>query len=150
MLESEATTRSTNVTDSNVHEKIRVMLVDDTGILLWDAVSFLQRQPEIEIVGTICPAKNALAQAQVCAPDIVLVDATVHGAANVGIVAELRAFYPALPVIILDVLTTRSVLGAASAAGAAFVPKPIAQTRLLPVIRDAVQGARATRSAYSR
>lgn len=142
MLDSDASRRSRNVIDSNVHEKIRVMLIDDTGILLWDTLSFLQDIPEIEIVGEVCQAKDALAQAQLCAPDIVLLDATIHGADHAGIIPELHAFDPALPVIMLDMIASASVQGAASAVGAAVVLKPVARMNLLPTIRDAVQGAR--------
>lgn len=150
MLETDTTQRSLNVTDSNVPEKIRVMLVDDTRILLWDAISFLQQNPEIEIVGPICDTKNAVVQAQSCTPDVVLLDVSLKGANGLDTIADLHAFCPTVSVIVLDLLTMESVRRAAAAIGAAAVViKPFAKTRLLPAIRAAVQGAPRKESSYA-
>lgn len=150
MLETDTTQRSLNVTDSNVPGKIRVMLVDDTRVLLWDAISFLEHNPEIEIVGPICDTKNAVAQAQSCTPDVVLLDVSLKGANGLGIIADLHAFSQTLTVIVLDLLTMESVRRAASQIGAAAVViKPFAKTHLVPAIRAAAQGAPHQSSSYS-
>lgn len=140
MLQTDAPVRSPNATTSNAREKIRVMLVDDSMILLDDTVAFLQEYPEIELVGTICSTKNAVAQADLCAPDIVLLDVTTSGMGGLAIIAELHAFKPALPVIVLDMISMESVQRAARAIGAAIcITKVMATTSLVPAIRALCQ-----------
>lgn len=141
MLQTITTMRSPNATQANARERIRVMLIDDSLILLGDAVAFLQGYPEVEVVGKACSAKNALAQVELCAPNLVLLDVTCQGASGLGIIAELHAFDPALPVIVVDMVGVESVQRAARAVGAsAYITKTTATTCLLPAILAVFHG----------
>lgn len=115
--------------------KIKVMLVDDSTILLRDAVPFLYEHPSINVVGSVYITKNAVAQAQLHNPDVVLVDITTGGVGGMVVIRELHAACPTVHIIVLDEIEHEPVKHAAIRSGAAaFVGKMTVKTDLVPAI----------------
>ena len=111
------------------------MLVDDSAILLSEAVPFLNRHPGLEIVGTVSKAANAVTHAQMLMPDVVLLDITVPGMQGLPLIPQLHVINPALRVIVLDEIDIDSVKHTALTQGAAaFIAKQNAKRQLLPAI----------------
>lgn len=115
--------------------KIKVMLIDDSAILLREVLPFLTEHSTIDLVGSIYKTTKAVEQVRVLKPDVVLLDVTIRGLLELPLIPQLHAVRPALAVIVLDEIELFSVKRAALAHGAAdFVTKPCASTRLLPAI----------------
>lgn len=122
-------------TEKITPRKIKIMLVDDSAILLREAVPFLLQHPNLELVGTVYHTATAVAQAQTLKPDVVLLDVTIRGMHALYVIPQLRAVNPSLGVIVLDEIEVEAVKRAAVAGGAAaFVPKQKVETHLLPAI----------------
>lgn len=122
-------------TEQITPRKIRVMLVDDSQILLSEAVWFLSDHPALEVIKSVYRATHALAQAKLYAPDVVLLDITTSGLQALCMIHELHTVYPTLPVIVLDEIEVETVKRAALREGAAsFVTKPIVKTQLFDAI----------------
>lgn len=122
-------------TEPVLFRKIRVMLVDDSMILLREAIAFLQEHPAVEIVGSVYKSTDAVKGVQEILPDVVLVDVTVHGVYGLPLIRQLHAAAPELPVIVLDQVLFEGVRRDAFEQGAAaFVPKVSAKTHLLSAI----------------
>lgn len=120
--------------DPLTSRKIRVMLVDDSSILLREATSFLGGSPGVEIVGSVHKTADAAAGALTFMPDVVLLDVTVQGIRGLPVISQLHAVDPNLPVIVLDEIPFDAVERGARARGAAFVAKVSAKTQLLSTI----------------
>ena len=111
------------------------MLVDDSAILLREAVPFLFRHPNVKLVGTVCHTAEAVTQAQIHMPDVVLLDVTIRGLQALQVIPQMHAVNPVLVVIVLDEIELDSLKHAAIAHGAAaFVTKQSIKTHLLPAI----------------
>ncbi|MGB8644815.1 MAG: response regulator transcription factor [Anaerolineae bacterium] len=118
--------------------KIRVMLVDDSAVFLRAASFYLHQYPEIEVVSTLCRSDEAVAQAQLLRPQIVLLDPGLPGRPGLEIIAQLKAVMPETRVIILTLLDIEPFRYTALAAGAAaLVSKMSVRTDLLAAIRRA-------------
>lgn len=115
--------------------KIRVMLVDDSAILLREAIPFLGQHPNIELVGAVSLAAQAVTLVEILMPDVVLLDVTTRGLNGLPVIPQLHAVNPDLAIIVLDEVDIYSVKRAAFAHGAAaFITKQSAKTGLLPAI----------------
>ncbi len=64
--------------DSVINRKVRVLLVDDHAIWRGGVVSMLE-STEFDVVGEAASGREALEEAAVCKPDLVLLDIRMAG-----------------------------------------------------------------------
>ena len=60
-------------------EKIRVLIVDDVAITRENIKKLMEFHPEVEAVGQAGTGEEAIAQAKVLRPDVVLMDINMPG-----------------------------------------------------------------------
>ncbi|MFO1324928.1 MAG: response regulator transcription factor [Burkholderiales bacterium] len=121
---------------------MKILVVDDHPLIL-HALS--QVLPGIGTDLTILGAADRdetftqLARHRDCA--LVLLDLALPGAHGLAMLAELRASYPRLPIVVLSATHDRPTIGAALAAGArGFIAKTSDPAALLDAVRTVLAG----------
>jgi DNA-binding NarL/FixJ family response regulator len=114
---------------------IRLLLVDDSDLFLENVSIFLRQYADIEITGTAHSADEAMAQADMLRPDVLLLDVSLKGFNSLQIVPRLRSEHPAMGIIILTQYDLEAYRWAALDSGAdSFIPKKMLCSQLLPSI----------------
>ena len=121
--------------------KIRVVLVDDHGIVLEGLRALLDAEADIEVVGALTDGHAVRAAVERLKPDVVVLDYELGGLRATDIIGELRNFAPAPRVLVLtayhDGETIRSVLES-GAEGLAL--KTASPQQTMAAIRQVVEG----------
>jgi DNA-binding NarL/FixJ family response regulator len=127
--------------------KVSVLLIDDNPIFLRCATFFLKKGADIDVVGTACGGKDALALADILKPDIALVDLSMADLPGLELIPQLRTALPRMGIIVLTLLDADDYRKAALAAGAdGFVSKHTMNKDLIPTIQRIIQCGAATLS----
>ena len=128
--------------DENGARKVSVMLVDDDPAFLQVVVASLQthHQDQLDIVGTAQSSEECILQAQVLAPEVVLMDLNMPGRGGLWAIPLLRILFPETRVIALThndgAVSRRAVL---AVGGTDLVSKSAWQTDLIPAIQRALK-----------
>ena len=102
----------------------RVLVVDDHPVVREGLVSVLEDQPEVEVIGSLGSAEQAVAQVGRLRPDIVLLDLELPGMDGVAAIPRLLAASPATGVIVFTAYDTEErVLGAIRAGARGYLLK---------------------------
>jgi two-component system nitrate/nitrite response regulator NarL len=119
----------------------RVIIVDDNEAFLRVVIDFLQRHPEIVVVGAHASCREALTQARLLQPQIVLVDLEMAGRSGFEAISQLREELPEAGIIGLTLTEDSAYQAAALLAGANdLVHKSALTSELLPAMRRVLQG----------
>jgi two-component system chemotaxis response regulator CheB len=106
---------------------IRVLLVDDSAVVRRLVKAALDRDPDLEVVGTAADGRIALDRLSELQPDVVLLDLEMPVMSGLETLAALRKTHPRLPVIMFSRFTQKGVVATVHALtlGADdYVPKP--------------------------
>ena len=123
------------------NDSIRVMLVDDHAILRDGIRALLHSAPDIQVVGEAPNGKEAVAVAQRCAPDVVLMDLDMPNGDGASATIELGRLDPAPRVLVLSMHKEEDRLVPLLKAGArGFLSKDCAETDLIEAIRAVASG----------
>jgi two-component system response regulator (stage 0 sporulation protein A) len=115
--------------------RTRVLLVDGHKDFVRAAESFLQRQPELEVVGIVCQGEEPLARAEKVRPCVILVDLETPELLGMGMICRLRKALPRVAIIALSMSGDTAYREAALRAGAdELVCKTELMKDLLPAI----------------
>lgn len=121
--------------------KIRVVLVDDHGIVLEGLRALLDAEADIEVVGALTDGQSVRTAVERLKPDVVVLDYELGGLRATDIIGDLRNFAPAPRVLVLtayhDGETIRSVLES-GAEGLAL--KTASPQQTMAAIRQVVEG----------
>jgi DNA-binding NarL/FixJ family response regulator len=129
---------------------IKVLLVDDQPLLRMGFRLILEGEPDLEVVGEASDGNEALAQAAVLQPDVILMDVRMPGMDGIEATRRLSALDSAARVIILTTFDLDEYAFAGLQAGAsAFLLKDVAPEELVHAVRlvasgDAVVAPRVT------
>jgi DNA-binding NarL/FixJ family response regulator len=119
----------------------RVLVVDDHPVVREGLVSVLEDQPEIEVVGAVDSAEQAVAQIGRLRPDIVLLDLELPGMDGVTAIPRLLAAHPAAGVIVFTAYDTEErVLGALRAGARGYLLKGASGQEIGQAIRAVQSG----------
>lgn len=122
-------------------ERIRVLLVDDHAVVRQGLRSFLELQPDIEVVGEAAGAKAGVEQAARLAPDVVLMDLLMPDEDGVDAIRALRDVAPRVKVLVLtSYLDDTHVFAAVQAGAAGYLLKDVQPDALADGIRQVSQG----------
>ena len=113
--------------------KFRILVVDDAVVMRRLVTEVLQRHPDFEVVGTASNGKIALQRIEQLNPDLLTMDVEMPEMDGVQTLTELRKTHPALPVIMLSVMTQRgatATLDALAAGASDYVTKPSAVSNI--------------------
>ena len=143
-------------------QRTRVLVVDDSAVILRILARILGGDDRIEVVGTAVNGKVALEKIAGLRPDVVTLDLEMPVMGGLETLAELRRRFPELSVIVFSAANEAGAVGVLEAlrAGASdYVTKP-SQVALLADVVDALQAelipkicalhASARRSAMAR
>jgi DNA-binding NarL/FixJ family response regulator len=131
---------------------ISVLLVDANPNFLRIAVRLLQEHysTDLQVVGSSSSDVDALNQAQVLKPRIMLLGISQDSLAYLRLIPRVREMLPDIGIIVLGALDISAYQQAARQAGAdAFVAKVALNTMLLPTLRRVV-GTTAANNAQAR
>jgi len=122
-------------------ERIRVLLVDDHAVVRQGLRSFLELQPDLEVVGEAAGAKDGVEQAARLAPDVVLMDLLMPDEDGVDAIRALRDVAPRVKVLVLtSYLDDTHVFAAVQAGAAGYLLKDVQPDALAEGIRQVSQG----------
>jgi len=97
---------------------IRILLVDDQNLVQQGIKSLLDRDPEVEVIGTIKDGRSAVMQIKKLHPDIVLLDIEMPGMDGITATKYITHLAPQTKVIILSSHEDKKYLTQALMAGA--------------------------------
>ncbi|MFD9698366.1 response regulator [Lentzea sp. NPDC059081] len=119
----------------------RVLVVDDQRLIREGIASLLGLQPGIEVVGTAADGLEAVEQAVVLAPDVVLMDVRMPGLDGVEAVALLRRRAPGCRVVMLTTFDDEDYVVRSLRAGACgYLLKDLPSAELASAVRLAAAG----------
>lgn len=107
--------------------KIRVLLVDDASAVRRLVSGALNRDPELDVIGTAADGQIALTRIDELRPDVVVLDLEMPVMDGLQTLTALRKTHPRLPVIMFSRFTQRGVeatVRALTLGADDYVPKP--------------------------
>ena len=120
---------------------IRVVVVDDHGLVRAGLINLLASAVDIDVVGEASDGQQALEVVGAVNPDVVLMDLSMPVLDGVAATRALIAADPALAVVALTSFSDRAQVQAALAAGAVgYLLKDCAPPELLAAVRAAAAG----------
>jgi NarL family two-component system response regulator LiaR len=122
-------------------EKITVIIVDDHAIVRQGLRTYLQLQPDIEVVGEAPNGKEAIALVADTLPDIVLMDLVMPVMDGVEATRAVRSLSPNTRVIVLTSFSEDEKVFASIKAGAqGYLMKDVHPTDLVQALRSVNKG----------
>ncbi len=120
---------------------IRVLIVDDHGVVREGLRRYLGSTPGLEVVGEATNGEEALLMARRLEPDVVLMDLLMPVMDGITATEKIRAEMPEVEVIALtSVLGGGSVSGAVKAGASGYLLKDTDSEELQRAIRAAAEG----------
>jgi DNA-binding NarL/FixJ family response regulator len=122
-------------------ERIRVLIAEDDGVLRRTIVELLRLEPDIEVVSEVADGEQAVAQAAVLKPDVVLTDIDMPRQNGIQATRELSRLLPDTNVAILTKFgDDENVFNGIKASAVGYVLKDAGLNEIADVIRCAAQG----------
>lgn len=120
---------------------IRVYVVDDHAVVRQGLRTFLDLQPDIEVVGEAAGGEQAVREAPASTPDVILLDLVMPEGDGVSALGRLSEVLPSARVIVLSSFGDDANVAAAMRAGAAgYLLKDVDPLALATSIRDVHAG----------
>jgi len=121
--------------------KIRVLLAEDHTIVRKGLRSLLDGEADIEVVGEAEDGQQAVEEAQLLLPDIVLMDITMPILNGLEATRQIKQLCPQIKVVVLTVHSTAEyVFQILRAGGSGYVIKQAAVSELIQAIRAVYRG----------
>lgn len=120
---------------------IRVLLVDDHQVVRRGLRTFLEVQPDIEVVGEAADGDEGVRRARELTPDVILMDVKMPGTDGIAALRALRQAGSGARVLVVTSFTEqRTVVPAIRAGAAGYVYKDIDPDALAGAIRSVHAG----------
>ena len=118
---------------------MKVFLADDHRLMIAAVRTALEREDDIEVVGTTTDAANVLPLVAELRPDVVVLDVLMPQIDGLAVLERIRARFDDVHVVLLSASEDQSLVGRAQEKGAsAFVHKQIDPAELAPILRQAL------------
>lgn len=120
---------------------IRVLLVEDHALVRSAVRQALAAEPDIEVVGDVATAEDALAVVSDLSPDVALIDIDLPGMRGTELVRELAPRFPDLWQVMLTVSRSeRDLIDSIRSGARGFLSKDLSPAALVNAIRDVRAG----------
>jgi DNA-binding NarL/FixJ family response regulator len=130
---------------------IRIIIIDDHGLIRAGLRALLEVEPEIQVVGEGENGEEALRLTGELQPDLVLLDVGMPGMDGIETTRRLMRLNPKIRVLILTVYEEESLLREAIQAGAGgYILKRAAEEELVTAIRAVDRGDMYVHPAMTR
>lgn len=127
--------------DPSSDTPIRILVVDDHGIVCDALAALLEREAVIRVVGTAATGLDAIREARVLAPDIVIMDLLLPDMNGIDAAQRILLDSPGRRIIVLSACRTAEPLYRALRAGArGYVVKSGAGADLVRAVRTVHSG----------
>jgi len=127
--------------ETETASRIRLLLVDDHGVVRAGLRLYLAGQPDLEVVGEAGDGATAVEQARELGPDVVLMDLKMPVLDGIKATRQIRAALPETEIVVLTTFIDTENIGKAIAAGAiGYVLKDVPPQELAEAIRAAARG----------
>lgn len=127
---------------------LRLVLVEDQGLMLEALVGLLELEADFEVVGRFERAAEALAALPELAPDVVVADVEMPDMDGISLVTAIRSAGLPVPVLMLSTFGRPGYVERALAAGArGYILKASRPARLTDAIRRVARGQTQIESA---
>jgi DNA-binding NarL/FixJ family response regulator len=131
----------TGVTEPTADPPIRVLLVDDHGVVRRGLRGFLELLDDVEVVGEAENGRQGIDAALRLDPDVVLMDLVMPELDGIGAIAEIKAARPGTEIVALTSFIEEDKVTAALEAGASgYLLKDAEADDVAAAIRDAYNG----------
>ena len=122
---------------------IRVFLVEDQAMVLGALVALLEREDDIDVVGSATSAEEALELIANATVDVLLTDIELPGESGLGLAEKVHSALPDMRIIMLTTFGRAGYFERAMAAGAsAYILKDSPASELAAAIRKVHSGGR--------
>jgi DNA-binding NarL/FixJ family response regulator len=119
----------------------RVVIVDDHPVFRDGLAGLLSTLPDVEIVGSVGTAEDALDTVRTSRPDVVLMDLNLPGASGVEATRQVLAEAPATAVLVITMVDDDdSVLAALQAGARGYILKGAGADEISAAIRTVATG----------
>lgn len=120
---------------------IRLLLVDDHAVVRSGLHMLLATEDDVDIIGEVGTAAEALASAANLKPDVILMDIGLPDKSGIEATRDIKAHFPDIAIVALTIHEDEEYFFKMLEAGASgYVPKRAAPEELLTAIRAAAQG----------
>ena len=127
--------------NQRIDKEIKILIVDDHGVVRQGLRGYLDFQPHITVVGEAANGEEALELAQLHLPDVVLMDLIMPKMDGITATRRLRTLAPETKVIILTSFADEEKVFPALKAGAVgYLLKDVSPQELVAAIHSAHQG----------
>jgi two-component system, NarL family, response regulator LiaR len=121
--------------------KIRVLLVEDHAIMREGTREFIQREPDMEVVGEAGDGEEAVKLAAQLKPDVIVMDVRMPKLNGIEATKQIKQQYPSIAILILTAFDTDQYIFALLEAGAAgYLLKGVRAHELIDAIRAVYAG----------
>jgi DNA-binding NarL/FixJ family response regulator len=121
--------------------RMRILIVDDHPLFRDGVCGLLASVPDTVVVGTAGTADEAVREATLTRPDVVLMDLHLPGGSGLGAIPRVIAACPDAAVLVLTMVDDDASVVAALRAGArGYLLKGIGQEELLAALRAVAAG----------
>jgi DNA-binding NarL/FixJ family response regulator len=118
-----------------------ILVVDHNTLLRQGLRALISAQGEFEVVGEAIDGKDALSKATTCTPDLVLIDAQLHGMCGLQAMTQIKRRLPNTRVIMLTETKTNDCVRESLLAGVdGYVLKDASFEELLIALRSVTLG----------
>lgn len=122
-------------------ENIKLMLVDDHDVVRTGLRSFLETQPDFEVIAEAKTGVQAIEKARVAQPDIVLMDITMPEMDGMETTLQLKKIYPDCQILVLTVHADKQYFMKMLSVGASgYITKQAAADELIAAIQAVAAG----------
>jgi len=120
---------------------IKILIVDDHGVLRAGLRALLNSEANMEVVGEAENGEQAITQAAKLSPDVILMDISMPGISGIEATRHLMIRHPRLRVLLLTIHEDKTLLQEAIKNGAAgYILKRAVESELINAIRAVAAG----------
>jgi DNA-binding NarL/FixJ family response regulator len=124
-----------------MQRKVKVVIVDDHGLLRQGIASLLRDAEDVEVLTSVASGEEAINLPDALLPDVFLMDIVMKGMSGIEATRWIKEQNPSIKVILISSEVNKDFITAGVKSGIdGYLPKDVDQDQLLTAIRTVVKG----------